>query len=60
MPTSLPLDQDIDRESIASNGSEINTGALQNVREQMAISLKKMQDLEEQVKLIPLLQVRYF
>lgn len=32
--------------------------ALQNIREQMAVSLAKMKDLEEQVKLIPVLQVQ--
>jgi hypothetical protein len=31
---------------------------LQNIREQMAISLERMKELEEQVKLIPVLQVR--
>lgn len=52
-----PAERECDRESIASNGSEISTGALQHIREQMAISLSRMRDLEEQVKLVPLLQV---
>jgi len=30
---------------------------MQNIREQMAISLERMKELEEQVKLIPVLQV---
>lgn len=55
---SLPSNRDADRESIASNGSEVSTGALQNIREQMALSLKRMRDLEEQVKIVPVLQVR--
>ncbi len=54
---SLPSNRETDRESIASNGSEVSTGALQNIREQMALSLKRMRDLEEQVKMVPLLQV---
>lgn len=53
-----PAERECDRESITSNGSEISTGALQHIREQMAISLSRMRDLEEQVKLVPLLQVR--
>lgn len=57
MQPTLPLEREIDRESVASNGSEISTGALLNVREQMALSLKKIRDLEEQVKLVPLLKV---
>jgi hypothetical protein len=31
--------------------------ALQNIREQMAVSLERMKELEEQVKAIPMLQV---
>lgn len=56
---SLPSNREADRESIASNGSEVSTGALQNIREQMALSLKRMRDLEEQVKMVPVLQVRF-
>lgn len=55
---SVPSNREVDRESITSNGSEVSTGALQNIREQMALSLKRMRDLEEQVKLVPVLQVR--
>lgn len=54
-----PAERECDRESVASNGSEISTGALQHIREQMAISLSRMRDLEEQVKLVPLLQVSF-
>ncbi|KAJ6633428.1 KN motif and ankyrin repeat domain-containing protein 2, partial [Pseudolycoriella hygida] len=53
---SVPSNNEVDCESIASNGSEVSTGALQNIREQMALSLKKMRALEEQVKLVPVLQ----
>ncbi|XP_037044610.1 uncharacterized protein LOC119080396 isoform X1 [Bradysia coprophila] len=53
---SIPSNRETDRESIASNGSEVSTGALQNIREQMALSLKRMRDLEEQVKIVPVLQ----
>lgn len=54
------MDRDNDRESVVSNGSEISTGALQSIREQMAISLNRMRHLEEQVKLVPQLQVGFF
>lgn len=50
------VDDDDDRASVTSTSTE----ALQNIREQMAISLRRMRDLEEQVKLVPLLQVRPF
>lgn len=53
---SVQSNRETDRESIVSNGSEVSTGALQNIREQMALSLKRMQDLEEQVKMVPVLQ----
>jgi hypothetical protein len=33
---------------------------MQNIREQVAISLERMKELEEQVKLIPVLQVRRY
>lgn len=42
--------------SSSSNASEMSTGALQYIREQMASSLNKIRDLEEQNKLIPILQ----
>ncbi|XP_075219769.1 KN motif and ankyrin repeat domain-containing protein 2 kank isoform X2 [Lycorma delicatula] len=50
----VPLAPD-DAASITSNTS---TGTLQNIREQMAVSLERMKDLEDQVKLIPVLQVQ--
>ncbi|KAJ9583979.1 hypothetical protein L9F63_021671, partial [Diploptera punctata] len=50
--------QDFDVASIGSATSGLSTGALQNIREQMAISLERMRELEEQVKLIPVLQVQ--
>lgn len=53
----LQLEHEIDTASEISNGSEVSKAALQNVREQMAQSLTRMKDLEEQVKLIPNLQV---
>lgn len=33
---------------------------LKNIRDQMAASLERMRELEEQVKAIPMLQVSYF
>lgn len=51
--------KDMDVESVkscASSGSELSSGALQYIREQMATSLNKIRDLEEQNKLIPTLQ----
>ncbi|PSN40635.1 hypothetical protein C0J52_21102 [Blattella germanica] len=50
--------QDFDVASVGSAASGLSTGALQNIREQMAISLSRMRELEEQVKLIPVLQVQ--
>ncbi|XP_046481832.1 KN motif and ankyrin repeat domain-containing protein 2 isoform X1 [Neodiprion pinetum] len=49
---------DLDNASITSGNSNPSTGALQNVREQMATALERMKDLEEQVKAIPMLQVK--
>lgn len=52
--------KDMDAESVkssaSSGGSELSTSALQYIREQMATSLNKIRDLEEQNKVIPLLQ----
>ena len=56
-PSVSPPEREADTESIISNVSEISTGALHNIREQMAMSLKRMRDLEEQVKQMPVLQV---
>ncbi|XP_046405461.1 uncharacterized protein LOC124170643 isoform X2 [Ischnura elegans] len=50
---------DSDGGSVGSNGSAgVNAEALQNIREQMAISLGKMKEMEEKLKLIPILQVQ--
>ncbi|XP_011298490.1 KN motif and ankyrin repeat domain-containing protein 2 isoform X2 [Fopius arisanus] len=49
---------DFDNASIGSGNSNNSTGALQNIREQMAASLERMRELEEQVKVIPILQVQ--
>ncbi|XP_011863742.1 PREDICTED: KN motif and ankyrin repeat domain-containing protein 2 isoform X2 [Vollenhovia emeryi] len=48
---------DSDNASVGSGNSNLSTGALQNIREQMAASLERMKELEEQVKAIPMLQV---
>ncbi|XP_043475967.1 uncharacterized protein LOC122507370 isoform X1 [Leptopilina heterotoma] len=40
--------------------SNLSTGKLQNIREQMAESLKRMKELEVRVKAIPILQVQLF
>nr|XP_022914795.1 KN motif and ankyrin repeat domain-containing protein 1-like [Onthophagus taurus] len=53
--TILPYEQkDFDAISLESNG--LSPAALQNIREQMALSLKRMKQLEEQVKTIPVLK----
>uniref|UniRef100_A0A336LCA0 CSON006654 protein n=1 Tax=Culicoides sonorensis TaxID=179676 RepID=A0A336LCA0_CULSO len=52
----LQLEHDIDTASEISYGSEISKTALQHIREQMALSLSRMKELEDQVKLIPNLQ----
>ncbi|XP_029056574.2 KN motif and ankyrin repeat domain-containing protein 3 isoform X1 [Osmia bicornis bicornis] len=49
---------DFDNASVGSGNSNLSTGALQNIREQMAASLERMKELEEQVKAIPMLQVQ--
>lgn len=38
----------------------LSPAALQKIREQMALSLERTRELEEQVKLIPTLKVRIF
>lgn len=55
----LQLEHEIDTASEISNSSEVSKVALQQIREQMAVSLARMKDLEEQVKLIPNLKVRF-
>ncbi|XP_012221448.1 KN motif and ankyrin repeat domain-containing protein 1 isoform X3 [Linepithema humile] len=49
---------DSDSVSVGSGNSNLSAGALQNIREQMAASLERMKELEEQVKAIPMLQVQ--
>lgn len=51
------MERESDQASEISNSSEISPAALQHIREQMALSLARMKDLEEQVKQIPSLQV---
>ncbi|XP_054279931.1 KN motif and ankyrin repeat domain-containing protein 1 isoform X2 [Macrosteles quadrilineatus] len=48
-------DQDLDN---GNNSSGLSASALQNIREQMAQSLERMKELEEQVKAIPVLQIQ--
>jgi len=50
------FEREIDQVSEISNGSEVNSQALHQVREQMALSLARMKELEDQVKVIPNLQ----
>ncbi|XP_043281489.1 KN motif and ankyrin repeat domain-containing protein 2 isoform X2 [Venturia canescens] len=63
-PTNVQINQhtelatDFDNASIGSGNSNLSTGALQSIREQMAVSLERMRELEEQVKAIPMLQVQ--
>ncbi|KAK0082590.1 hypothetical protein PV325_010154 [Microctonus aethiopoides] len=54
----VDLSVDCDTASVGSGNSNLSTGTLQNIREQMAMSLERMKDLEEQVKAIPMLQVQ--
>ncbi|KAK0162182.1 hypothetical protein PV327_008537 [Microctonus hyperodae] len=54
----VDLSVDCDTASVGSGNSNFSTGTLQNIREQMAMSLERMKDLEEQVKVIPMLQVQ--
>ncbi|XP_057319530.1 KN motif and ankyrin repeat domain-containing protein 1-like isoform X2 [Microplitis mediator] len=49
---------DFDAASVGSGNSNLSAGALQNIREQMAMSLERMRELEEQVKAIPMLQAQ--
>lgn len=50
--------RDFDTVSIESCG--LSPLALQNIREQMALSLERTKQLEEQVKMVPQLKVRLF
>lgn len=54
-----PSNKEMDLESVkssSSNASELSSSALLYIREQMATSLSKIRDLEEQNRLIPILQ----
>ncbi len=57
VPANLDSSAD-DSESIASITSEMSTAALRNVREQMARSLAKLREYEQQVEVIPVMQAR--
>ncbi|XP_066998159.2 KN motif and ankyrin repeat domain-containing protein 2 isoform X2 [Anabrus simplex] len=57
-PVAFGTMQDFDVASVGSAASGVSTGTLQTIREQMAVSLERMRELEEQVKLIPVLQVQ--
>lgn len=46
-------DLDVDHESITSNGSDISTGALENIRDRMVKSLRLISELEKQVHTVP-------
>ncbi|KAK6620193.1 hypothetical protein RUM44_006594 [Polyplax serrata] len=49
---------DFEMMSMYNSGGGTSPGPLQNIREQMAISLKRMRELEEKVKLIPTLEIK--
>lgn len=49
---------DLEDANVGCGNSSLSTGTLQNIREQMAVSLERMRELEEQVKAIPMLQVQ--
>lgn len=55
-PNDVSGTRDFDTVSIESCG--LSPAALQNIREQMALSLERTKELEDQVKLIPGLKVR--
>ncbi|XP_037914287.1 KN motif and ankyrin repeat domain-containing protein 2 isoform X3 [Hermetia illucens] len=50
------LDAKDEIEFIRSNAVDLSPNTLYSIRDQMAISLRRMKDLEEQVKLIPVLK----
>ncbi|KAK4324357.1 hypothetical protein Pmani_004984 [Petrolisthes manimaculis] len=53
-----PPMQDFDTMSISSAMSGVSTTTLQSIRDQMATSLSRLKDLEEEVKTIPMLQIK--
>ncbi|XP_065165706.1 KN motif and ankyrin repeat domain-containing protein 2 isoform X2 [Atheta coriaria] len=50
--------KDFDTVSIESSTCGLSPAALQNIREQMALSLERTKELEERVKLVPSLQAQ--
>ncbi|GJQ67460.1 hypothetical protein Trydic_g5119 [Trypoxylus dichotomus] len=56
LPEDGAMPKEFDSVSIESNG--LSPMTLQSIREQMAVSLKRMRQLEEQVKIIPILEVQ--
>lgn len=50
------MSKEFDSVSMESNG--LSPMTLQTIREQMALSLKRMRQLEEQVKIIPILEIQ--
>ena len=59
MATLLPHESQHDTSRDSSQYAAISPDQLSAIREQMAISLQRMKELEEQVKTIPVLQVRH-
>lgn len=53
-----PTHPDLDAMSIASGMSGVSTSTLQSIRDQMASSLTRLKELEEEVKNIPMLQIK--
>ncbi|XP_050711968.1 uncharacterized protein LOC126996022 isoform X2 [Eriocheir sinensis] len=53
-----PSHQDFDTLSLASGVSGVSTTTLQSIRDQMATSLARLKELEEEVKAIPVLQIK--
>ncbi|KRT79272.1 Ankyrin repeat-containing protein [Oryctes borbonicus] len=56
LPEDGAMPKEFDSVSIESNG--LSPMTLQSIREQMAVSLKRMRQLEEQVKIIPILEIQ--
>ncbi len=60
MATLLPSDGHHDTSGDSTQYSTISPDQLAAIREQMAVSLQRMRELEEQVKTIPVLQVHLY
>ncbi len=58
LPSSVRAENNTETESITSITSDMSTGALRNIREQMARSLQKLREYEKQVEAIPVMQAR--